>query len=125
MEQQSKLVFAKAQSIYNSEMNSIIANVGTKDLDTFKKTQKKMEEELKKLIQKELKGYSKINELTQQLIVCQFINVLIDKNKGRLQKQEEGIDNQARKGCTRNNSFRIQKNNGRKLWYIGRTLESF
>ena len=81
MEQQSKQVYSKALSIYNSEMNSIIANVGTKDLDTFKKTQKKMEEELKKFIQKELKGYVKINEMTQQLIVNNYTN-LLDKNKG-------------------------------------------
>jgi hypothetical protein len=50
-------------------MNTVIFNVYTKDLETLKKTQKRLEEELKKFMLKELKSFSKVAELTDKLIV--------------------------------------------------------
>ena len=66
MEQQSKRIYDKAIQIYRSEINGISANGNIK---TISKTHKQLEEELKKFVQKELKGYSKLNEVNEKLVV--------------------------------------------------------
>ncbi len=72
MEQQSRQVGAKALEIYHSEMNSIISSVSTKDLAALKKTQQKLEGEIRKYILTELKGFSRSPELADGLLVLCF-----------------------------------------------------
>ena len=69
MEQQSKKAYEKALEIYHSEINSIIASASTKNLATLRKTQKRLEDELRKFVTKELRSYSHLSEITEKLLV--------------------------------------------------------
>ncbi len=70
MEQQSKKFFEKALEIYHTETNTIISSPSTKDLATLKKTQQRLETELAKFLQKELRSYGKLEDLTAKFMVC-------------------------------------------------------
>lgn len=84
MEVQGKKVYEKALQIYRTEMNGIVGSGFNKNVGSISKTHKQLEEELRKLLQKELKGYSKLNELTEKMLV-EFILKVIEANKRRVQ----------------------------------------
>jgi hypothetical protein len=74
MEEQSRKIFDKALDIYDKEMNSKLANVYTRDVSMLKKRQKELEEELKELVQKELKNYVHVNTITDKLLVMAILS---------------------------------------------------
>jgi len=69
MQLQSKKVYDKAIQIYRTEIDGVARSGNNKDLSSISKTHKQLEEELRKLLQRELKGYSQLNELTEKMLV--------------------------------------------------------
>ena len=69
MEQQSKKIYNRALEIYKMEMNRAVLGATFNDLENLKKTQKQMEESLVLILQKELKSYSRLDELVEKLLV--------------------------------------------------------
>jgi hypothetical protein len=63
MEQQCKKVYDKALEIYKAEIGSATS------MSAGKKTHQHLEDELRKYLQKEMKGYSKLSEITTKLMV--------------------------------------------------------
>jgi len=63
MEQQCNKTYDKALQIYRSEINNATS------MSDAKKTHQHLEDELRKHLQKELKGYSKLSEVTTKLLV--------------------------------------------------------
>ncbi len=113
MEQQCKKVFEKALEIYHREMNGIISSASTKDVDTVKKTQRRLEGELAKYLQKELKGYSKLGESVDKLLVLPLMLTHgIDKDQGRVPNEKEGGDDTTRTRCARGAALGVQENSG-------------
>jgi len=80
MEEQSRKILDKAVEMYHKEMNSKLANVNTKDVSMLKERQKELEEELQVLVQRELKNYAHVDEVTDKLIVI-FVLTFIEEDK--------------------------------------------
>jgi prefoldin subunit 5 len=74
MQVQAKRVYEKAIQIYHTEIDGVARNGSNKNLSSISKTHKQLEEELRKLLQKELKGYSQLNELTEKMLVTICFN---------------------------------------------------
>lgn len=75
MEQQARKALDKALQIYRTEMNGVVGNVLNKDMSSMEKTHKQLEEQLKKYLQKELRGYSKLSEITDNMMVTITVKV--------------------------------------------------
>lgn len=69
LEQESKKVHDKALQIYRAEMASVAGSASTKNVATLRKTHKQLEAELRKFVGKEMRGYSRLAEVTEKMLV--------------------------------------------------------
>lgn len=122
MQLQAKKVYDKAMQIYRTEMGGVVGNAFNKNIGSIAKTHKQLEEELRKMLQKELKGYSQLNETIEKMLVRTFVRV-VEADEGGVQEQEGGDKDFAGKRGGGISALGVQEDNGGELRVAGGTVE--